>query len=167
MNQLICALTPQLAETYRNALMAAMRDIFATMLGERIGRIEGRTTESPHVSALVGLAGEFSGVITLHFSEVAACKIASGLLGMPLEQLDETVRDSIAELANMVAGGFKKTLSPDRELFKVSIPSVIQGLQYNTRGSTASEQLWLGAGTDSYKFDVQLIVEVKKEDKSR
>ncbi len=155
-------LTPQMAENYRNALMAAMRDIFSTMLGERLGRIQGRTTDNPHVSALVGLAGEFSGVLTLHFSEAAACSVASGLLGTNLKSLDETVRDSIAELANMVAGGFKKTLSPDRELFKVSIPSVIQGMQYNTRGSTNSEQIWVGAGTDSYQFDVQLIVEVKK-----
>ena len=167
MNEPSSALTSQVAEMYRNALMAAMRDIFTTMLGERIARIQGRTTEAPHVSALVGLAGEFSGVITLHFSEASACKIASGLLGTKLEQLDETVRDSIAELANMVAGGFKKTLSPDRELFKVSIPSVIQGLQYNTRGSTNSEQIWIGAGTDSYQFDVQLIVEAKKTTKQR
>ncbi len=166
MTKLPSRLTPQVAETYRSALIAAMRDIFATMLGERIAKIEGRTTETPHVSALVGLAGEFSGVITLHFTEAAACKVASGLLGTPLAELDETVRDSIAELANMVAGGFKKTLSPDRELFKVSIPSVIQGLQYNTRGSTASEQLWIGAGTDSYQFDVQLIVEAKKSNGS-
>ncbi len=156
-------LTPQLAETYRSALIAALKDIFANMLGERIGRVQGRTTEHPHVSALVGFAGKFSGVVTLHFSETAACKVATGLLGISLNELDETVRDAIAELANMVAGGFKKALSPDKELFKVSIPSVIQGLQYNTRGSTNSEQIWVGAGTDSYQFDLQLIVEVRKK----
>jgi chemotaxis protein CheX len=114
------------------------------------------------VSALVGLAGDFSGVITLHFSEDAACKVASGILGMNLTKLDDMVRDAIAEMANMVAGGFKKALSRDREMFKVSIPSVIQGMSYNTRGSSNSRQIWFGVGTDAYQFDIQLIVEMKK-----
>jgi chemotaxis protein CheX len=155
-------LPKELADTYRSSLMSAIKEIFASMLGERISQTANRTTTTPHVSSLIGLAGKFSGVITLHFSETAACKIATGLLGIPLEQLDETVRDAIAELANMVAGGFKKAMSRDEEMFKVSIPSVIQGMSYSTRGSTNSEQLWFGVGTDGYQFDVQLIVEVKK-----
>jgi len=101
----------ELADGYRSALMAAIKEIFASMLGERIFQTADRTTATPHVSSLIGMAGKFSDVVMLHFSESAACKIASGLLGMPLEELDETVRDAIAELANMVAGGFKRALS--------------------------------------------------------
>jgi chemotaxis protein CheX len=162
MSQLENTLPPELANDYRTALMTGLREIFATMLGQRISQIDHRTTEAPQVSALVGLAGDFSGVITLHFSEDAACKVATGMLGMTLTKLDETVRDAIAEMANMVAGGFKKALSRDREMFKVSLPSVIQGLSYDTRGSTNSRQLWFGVATDSYQFDIQLIVEIKK-----
>ena len=35
-------------------------------------------------------------------------------------------------------------------------------MQYSTRGSSNSDHLWFGVGTDDYKFDIQLIVEVKK-----
>ncbi len=162
MSQSLNTLSPEVADAYTTALMEAIREIFSTMLGERISQIKGQTTANPHVSALLGLAGKFSGVLALHFSELAACKVASGLLGVTLNKLDETVRDAIAELANMVAGGFKKSLSRDQEMFKVSIPSVIQGMQYATRGSSNSDQLWFGVGTDSYQFDIQLIVEAMK-----
>jgi chemotaxis protein CheX len=162
MSQFDNTLPPELANDYRTALVAGLREIFTTMLGQRVASLDRRTTEAPHVSALVGLAGDFSGVITLHFSEEAACKVASGILGMNLTKLDDMVRDAIAEMANMVAGGFKKALSRDREMFKVSIPSVIQGLSYNTRGSSNSRQIWFGVGTDAYQFDIQLIVEMKK-----
>jgi chemotaxis protein CheX len=117
MSQSLNTLSPEVADAYTAALMDAIRDIFTTMLAERISHVKGQTTANPHVSALVGLAGKFSGVLTLHFSELAACKVASGLLGVTLIKLDETVRDAIAELANMVAGGFKKSLSRDQEMF--------------------------------------------------
>ena len=162
MSQFDNTLPPELANEYKTALLAGLREIFTTMLGQRVAALDHRTTETPQVSALVGLAGDFSGVITLHFSEDAACKVATGILGMTLTTLDEMVRDAIAEMANMVAGGFKKALSRDREMFKVSIPSVIQGMSYNTRGSSNSRQIWFGVGTDSYQFDLQLIVEMKK-----
>jgi len=162
MNEPANPLTTEMVDTYKTALMAAIREIFTTMLAIRISQVEGRTTPEPHVSSLIGLAGNFSGVLTLHFSESTACQVATGLLGVKLLKLDETVRDAIGELANMVAGGFKKALSRDKEMFKVSIPSVIQGLQYATKGTSNSEQIWLGVGTDDYRFDVQLIVETKK-----
>ena len=162
MGQFDNTLPAEMAAEYKAALIAGLREIFTTMLGQRVASLEQRTTEAPHVSALVGLAGDFSGVITLHFSEEAACKVASGILGMNLTKLDDMVRDAIAEMANMVAGGFKKALSREREMFKVSIPSVIQGMSYNTRGSTNSRQIWFGVGTDAYQFDLQLIVEMKK-----
>lgn len=156
-------LAPELADTYREALMVAIREIFGSMMSERVSCVDRRTADPPHISSLIGLAGNFSGVLALHFSESAACLIASKLLGMKLVKLDETVRDAIAELANMVAGGFKKSLSREQEMFKVSIPSVVQGLKYATRGSTHSRQLWFGAAADTYAFDVQLIVEVKEK----
>jgi CheY-specific phosphatase CheX len=85
--------------------------------------------------------------------------IASGLLGMPMDELDETVCDAAGETVNMLAGCFKNQVSRTEEMFKISVPSVIQGREYNVHTRANSQQVLLGVSTGSYQFVAQLVLE--------
>src|SRR5689334_10687582 len=110
-------------------LERAVDEIFSTMFGESACFISpNEIPDTPRVSSIIGFAGRISGFLALHFSKEMACKVAEGFLGMPVTEIDDTVQDAVAELVNMTAGGFKKQLSGTQDSFKVSIPSVVQGM---------------------------------------
>jgi len=143
-----------------DAAVRAVREIFATMFGETAEVIpHSEIADTTRISSIIGFAGQLSGFISLHFSAAMACKLAEGLLDMPVETIDETVRDAAAEMVNMVSGGLKKQLSQDQELFKVSIPSVVEGLEYSTRGPAGSQEILFGVAAGPHRFKVQLVIE--------
>jgi CheY-specific phosphatase CheX len=145
------------------ALAHALKDIFTTMFGTGIEIVSHELVpDLPHISSMIGFGGELSGFVALHFSQDMACRIGAGFLGMPMDRLDETVRDTLAELVNMVAGGLRNQLSSDHEMFKLSLPSVVEGLEYSTRGPAGSLELMLGVVAKDYRFKLQLVMERKK-----
>jgi len=98
-------------------------------------------------------------MLSLHFSSDMACKMASSLIGIPVTQADENVRDAVGELSNMLAGGLKKQLSDTDNMFKISIPTVIVGMEYSMHGPANSHQVWMGVDTGRCRFKVQLVLE--------
>ncbi len=144
----------------QDAALRALQEIFATMFGETAMLIpHSEISDTPRISSILGFAGQLSGFISLHFSGAMACKIAEGFLGMPIEGIDDTVRDATAEIVNMAGGGLKKQLSRDQEMFKVSIPSVVEGLEYSTRGPAGSHEILFGVAAGPYRFKLQLVIE--------
>ena len=79
------------------------------------------------ISGVIGLAGEAVGSVAITFSESLAKKIYSRMVGEEAGSLDENVRDAVGEIANMIAGGAKATLSQHGHSFKIAIPSIVVG----------------------------------------
>jgi chemotaxis protein CheX len=117
-----------------NSISKATVEIFQTMLmmdavpgaplAERVGCFRNS------VSGIVGLAGPSKGTLAIHIPEQTALKITSSFLYMDVDQIDEDVKDAIGELANMVAGSLKADLSHSGADYKLSIPSVVCGAEY-------------------------------------
>ena len=143
-----------------SALSAALKDIFHTMFRKEASMIpHSDISIAPRVSSVVGFTGRLSGVLCLHFSNIMACNLAAGLLGMPVAKVDETVRDAVGEMSNMLAGGLKKQLSSTDNMFKISIPSVIEGAEYSVHVPADAHQMWLGVSAGDCRFKVQLVLE--------
>lgn len=117
-----------------NSICKAAVEIFQTMLmmeavpGEPLVKRGGSFKDS--VSGIVGLAGPSKGMLAIHIPGPTALKITSCFLGMEVDQVDEDVKDAIGELANMVAGSIKADLSELGAEYKLSIPSVVCGAEY-------------------------------------
>jgi chemotaxis protein CheX len=58
-------------------------------------------------------------------------KIASHMTGMEFEEVDDTVKDGIGELCNMLAGAWKGKVPDLSANCGLSIPAVITGRDYN------------------------------------
>jgi chemotaxis protein CheX len=148
------------ADEMKLALARALDEIFSTMFNAGALLIPPESvTEPARVSAVVGFTGRMSGWLCLHFSSAMACNVASGLLGMPVAQVDETVRDAVGELSNMLAGGLKKQISRTDNMFKIAIPSVIGGTEYSLYTPPNAHQVWIGVAAGGSRFKVQLVLE--------
>jgi len=110
------------------------KDVFSSMLGMEVTPQEPVAAGMTHlksISGIIGLAGSVKGMLAVHAPEKTALAITSGFLGMAVEEINEDVQDAIGELANMLAGGVKLTLTENSSEIKLSVPSVIFGDTYN------------------------------------
>lgn len=82
------------------------------------------------ITGMVGFAGIYSGVISVHCPVDLALKITSSMLGVECDEENEDLNDAIGEIANMLGGGVKQVLSKGGQDVKLSIPTVISGEDY-------------------------------------
>lgn len=122
--------TPEQVVAY---LEQDVKEIFSTMLGvelpaARMEETETHFTES--VTAMVGFAGSYNGMISIHAPKALALSFASQMLGMEITECDDDVRDALGEIANMVGGSFKHHFVNDGHEVRLSTPSVMSGNEY-------------------------------------
>jgi len=82
------------------------------------------------ITGMVGFAGTYSGVISIHCPVALALKITSNMLGMECDEVNDDLNDAIGEIANMLGGGVKQVLSKGGLDVKLSVPTVISGEDY-------------------------------------
>ena len=142
------------------SLEKAVAEVVSTMLNQQpiiVHLDNGITIQG--VSAIVGFGGKVSGLIAMHLSPENACTLASGLLGMSFEEVDEIVSDAMGEIVNMLAGAMKKHACQSEELFKISIPSVVYGNHYSTHAPKDSERRLIGVQAGPCSLAIQLVIE--------
>ncbi len=114
-----------------NPFIQATGEALRTMAGidpvRGAPRLKGREDTSYDVSGIVGLTGQVQGFVVLSFGEAAALDVVRHFCGERVTSIDERVKDAVAELANIVAGGAKRVLSDAGYSLRISIPSVVVG----------------------------------------
>ncbi len=130
------------------AIEAATREVFEIMLGIPLRAVT--SAEPPLVADLtvmVGLSGTLRGVLSIHCSAVSACLWASRMLHRELPEFDQTVRDGVGEICNMVAGNFKRKLPPGvDDNCLISTPTVISGTDYQLHSLSGGEHVEVSLG---------------------
>jgi chemotaxis protein CheX len=116
---------------YINPFVEAAYSIMQEVLQEEVIRKELylKKTSQPvmGVAALVGLAGDVEGRVLIDMSRESALGIASAMNGETLTELDELVKATITELANMVTGQAVTKLHDLGFKFDLTPPSIITG----------------------------------------
>jgi chemotaxis protein CheX len=121
----------QLVSDPRN-LDASVEEVFQLMLGVNCLRDSGPAIIEPEsVTAVVGFGGLLSGACLFKSGSSAAMKIAAHMTGMEFEELDDTVKDAIGEICNMLAGAWKGKVPDLAANCGLSVPAVITGRDYN------------------------------------
>ena len=158
-----CTLTDDQLAAY---VIGATREVFSTMvmmdpaddypLKESVNRFKCSIT------GMVGFAGTYSGVISIHCPIALALKITSNMLGVECEEANEDLNDAIGEIANMLGGNVKQVLSKGGLDVKLSIPTVIAGEDYTVNSLSDSDCVVIPFNVEGSKFIVGLTL--KKED---
>ncbi|HEX9006641.1 MAG TPA: chemotaxis protein CheX [Bacteroidota bacterium] len=151
-------------EELNKLICGDVREIFETMVNvgdiepvEMVGPLDTHFKDC--VTAMVGFAGFFNGVVSVHASEALAMKFTSQMLGIDVDEVGEDVVDALGEIANMIGGSFKHHLSRGGEEVKLSTPSVITGKEYFVNSVAQSEALPMRFKTGDTDFVVSVIIE--------
>lgn len=117
-------------------LDASVREVFGTMLGVRCGReasdhFQQGTDGNETVTAVVGFGGALSGACVVRCDGSAARQMVARMTGLEFESVDDTVKDGVGEICNMVAGAWKSKVPNLAAHCGLSVPAVITGRDYN------------------------------------
>ena len=138
----------QLVSDPRN-LDASVDEVFQLMLGVTCRRDPGPAVQEPEsVTAVVGFGGLLSGACVFSCGASAAIKIAAHLTGMEFDDIDDTVKDGIGEICNMLAGAWKGKVPDLSANCGLSVPAVITGRDYRLHVQAPEFQL-----RHLYRFD--------------
>ncbi len=115
-------------EAYEEDLTRIVEDISRTMLRlEAVPNIASPPA-SGALTATVQFVGEWMGALLLQCTPRQALVFTARLMpGLTPSLIDEDVRDTLGEIANMLAGNLKSVLPPGVTL---SMPSVVEGSDY-------------------------------------
>ncbi|MCM0082562.1 chemotaxis protein CheX [Geomonas sp. Red32] len=137
-------------------------EIFTTMIGVEITSSEVAETATQFkesVSAMVGFAGGYNGMISLNTPRSLALHFASQMLGMGEDECEGEMDDAMGEIANMIGGSFKHQFVKDGHEVRLSTPSVIRGDEYHMTVGTLPGGLTLRFETGAGHFTVSVYLE--------
>jgi len=100
------------------------------MAGAQLTRADH--AEASHVSNVtgtVGIAGAVRAVFSFRCSAEAAAKIASGMLGISVEEAAGQKWDAVGEICNIMAGHFKAKIGLEAQCM-LTVPTVVAGSNY-------------------------------------
>jgi chemotaxis protein CheX len=121
-------------EELANYVISAAKEVFTTMvmmeLEDHYPLREPVTKLNCSITGMVGLAGLYSGILSIHCPQQLALTITSNMLGMDVDEVGEDVSDALGEIANMLGGHVKQVLSKGGLDLNLSIPTVISGESY-------------------------------------
>jgi chemotaxis protein CheX len=135
----------QLVSDPRN-LDASVEEVFQLMLGvdcrrETEAEALSASVEAESVTAVVGFGGLLSGACVFRSGAQAAMKVAAHMTGMDFDEIDDTVKDGIGEICNMLAGAWKSKVPGLAAYCGLSVPTVISGRDYNLHVQAPEFQL--------------------------
>ncbi|MGA8728259.1 MAG: chemotaxis protein CheX [Terracidiphilus sp.] len=113
-------------------LDASVEEVFRLMLGVQCVRAEviEEESEPESVTAVVGFGGLLSGACVFRCGALTAMKVAAHMTGMNFTEVDDTVKDGVGEICNMLAGAWKGRVPDLSANCGLSVPAVITGRDY-------------------------------------
>lgn len=149
-------------ETLAKYVIDATKEVFSTMVmmdpNDEYPLQEPVTRFKCSITGMVGFAGLYSGVISIHCPVDLAMKITSNMLGIECEEVGEDLNDAIGEISNMLGGSVKQVLSKGGLDVKLSIPTVISGEDYTVNSLTDNDCVVIPFIVDNQKFIVGLVL---------
>ena len=144
----------------------AAKEVFSTMvmmeIADEFPLKEPVSRFKCSITGMVGFAGTYSGVISIHCPVELAMKVTSNMLGIECDEVNEDLNDAIGEIANMLGGSVKQVLSKGGLDVKLSIPTVISGEDYTVNSLSDNDCVVVPFKIDNFTLLVGLTL--KKED---
>ena len=139
-------------------LDASVDEVFRMMLGVSVERVESPLpVRAESVTAVVGFGGVLSGACVFRSGAEEAMQVAALMTGMDFAGIDDTFKDGIGEVCNMVAGAWKSKMPELAANCGLSIPAVITGRDYNLHVQAPEFQLNHCYAFDGVQFAVTIV----------
>lgn len=144
-----------------NPFLHAMMNVLRTManMQPQVGKavIKDDNIARGVVTGFIDLMGEqTAGSMAITFPEAVALDLVERMLGERPEKIDDTVRDLVGEVTNMVTGGAKKLLSEKGYEFYLSQPLTFVGEGHQILHSVYGPKIILPFHVESGDFVVEV-----------
>lgn len=124
----------QCKEQWTEKITQAVSAVFQSMIGSQPDELEGPIDPGQFgLTAIIGLAGDPAGILSVSCELLTASKIATRMLGGEMPGSEEYARDALGEVCNMVAGNLKSFLPKPEDRCQLSVPTVISGTDYRIK----------------------------------
>ncbi|OEU70688.1 MAG: hypothetical protein BA864_00450 [Desulfuromonadales bacterium C00003093] len=145
---------------FAKKIIKSTEEIFNTMIFMEISAgdplTEGKEVLDCHISAMIGLTGDFSSMLAIHCPGTVGMAITGEMLGMDVEEVDADVKDTLGEIANMVAGGIKQAFAAENVRLELSIPTTVSGKSYTVSSPTKSNRVIIPFDLEQGRFFVEM-----------
>lgn len=119
------------ADNVVEKIVESTNSVFSTMLSIDLESEKSFYKDEHQITtdimALVCFTGKYNGTISIFCPAGVACKIATNMLGMETNVIDDDVKDAVGEVVNMIAGNVKTDLTEEFGEMHLTIPLVITG----------------------------------------
>ena len=151
-------------DEFIKSLIKDVQEVFTNMVGvEDLVHLPTQIDVTTHfkkcLTAMVGLAGTYNGLVSVHVPWPLAISFTSLMLGMEVTEIDDDVNDAMGEIANMCAGSFKQHLSKGGSDIHLSTPSVVNGSDYLVSSGSNLENITLKFASEDEWFMVSISIE--------
>ncbi|MCL2128981.1 MAG: chemotaxis protein CheX [Treponema sp.] len=151
---------------YINPFVEAAFNVLKEVLGTEVKRgdlyLKSSTMQIQGVAALVGLAGDVEGRVLFDMTKATALAVASGMNGEEMKVLDEMVKATITELANMITAQAVTKLHDLGFKFDLTPPALFTGENMEISNNLEVEALIvpmdIGPGGKSGKIEINVVI---------
>jgi chemotaxis protein CheX len=130
----------ELIQPFINAADAVLSETLACPITVSDISMNEEAYERRATASLIEISGDIEGRVIFDVEDSAAMKVASTISGMEMDADPQIIRETVAELANLVIGNAVTTLNDQGFRFKVHTPVEHPG-QQGFRGSEDTEAL--------------------------
>jgi chemotaxis protein CheX len=150
-------------EDLENLVRTAVNELFTTMLRLPVQPVELSTAAAngePHVASAVGFVGRVTGVMYVHTSISFARSITANFLQLSEAEVDadEMVNDAMGEVANMLMGQMKSSLSDRGIACALTVPSVVRGSHFRIEPISSVRGAMFAFKTGSAVFFIEVLL---------
>lgn len=140
-------------------LDASVEEVFQTMLGVHCKRVSPGVSlaRTESVTAVVGFGGLLSGACVFRAASAGGMRIAALMTGMDFQDVDDTVKDAVGEVCNMLAGTWKGKVPELAAHCALSVPAVITGHDYSLHVQAPEFSLNHHFSFEDVHFEVMIV----------
>jgi len=130
----------------------------------KVGKI-GVWDNERAVGEVVGIIGlsnadeRIKGFMSVGFTEGSIVQVVSSMLGEEFPGICDKVREAVGEIANMISGQVRQSLSAQGLKLQAALPSVVSGKALTMDGSLKRPSIMVQFSVDKGPFEVGICIE--------
>ena len=151
-------LNENLAKTAIKSVQKAINTLFgATAVPGEITVHDEDYSSMGDVSGILGMVQDaVEATIVLSFHKETLFTLLSKLYGKPFEKVDNSVKQGVGELTNIIYASMKKDLNDKGHTFKMSIPSVVIGTGHSIYNVHQGKNMVIKFTVEAQQFFLQI-----------
>jgi chemotaxis protein CheX len=115
------------------------------------------------ISGIVGFASNvLNGSISLSFPAETAKEMYKRMVGETVTDINDDIRDTVGEIANIVAGGAKKELAEMDLSYEISLPTVVMGHDHTLSHKGGTPVVVVPFKFDTHHFEMEISMKFNK-----